>query len=190
MREQLFPYLDTDEQRAWERYGIICRKLMTFFENKKNVDPVDCTIKTFHRVLKNIDNGKIDQIPIFDKYFLEVAYYIFKESGREVTVSIEVLTPPQMPVTDPEYEEEENREREKKEQRLDCLDQCLKRLKENERELIIDFYKGSGTERKKIRKNLARKFNITRNALRIKANRLRDKLRECLYNCLGQQFAY
>lgn len=190
MFEKLFPYLDANEQHAWERYGIICRKLITFFETKIIVDPVDCTIKTFHRVLKNIDNDKINRTPIFDKYFLDVAYYIFKETSREAPKSIEILSPPQIPVTNPEDEEDEDQKRKETEQLLDYLDHCMKELQKNDQDLIIDFYKGVGKERIKIRKNLAKKLDMTINALRIRANRLRDKLRKCLYECLGQGYAY
>jgi len=188
MCEQLFPYLDANEQRAWERYGTICCKLITFFENKITVDPVDCLNKTFDRVVENISKGKIDQIPIEDNYFLKVAWYIFKESWRKAqnTESIEDLSEGKIPPTDTEEEEDENLERVKKEQRLECLDKCMKELPENLQKLIINFHKCSGAEGIRIRKKMAKKLKITGNALRIKANRIRAKLGICLDNCLAQ----
>jgi DNA-directed RNA polymerase specialized sigma24 family protein len=68
------------------------------------------------------------------------------------------------------------------ERSLDCLDDCLRQLKADDRELILEYYRG---ERVRIehRRELAVRLGVTANALSIRACRIRDRLEACVKAC-------
>lgn len=74
---------------------------------------------------------------------------------------------------------------EKKEKRLNCLEQCTDKLESVSRDIIIRYY--FGKERIKIenRRTLAESLKITVNALSIRACRIREKLEACVKKCVG-----
>jgi DNA-directed RNA polymerase specialized sigma24 family protein len=63
------------------------------------------------------------------------------------------------------------------EQRDRWLQRCLTEMTPADRELIVAYYAGIGRERIDGRARLAAKLGISENALRLRAQRLRDRLR-------------
>jgi DNA-directed RNA polymerase specialized sigma24 family protein len=66
---------------------------------------------------------------------------------------------------------------------LACLDDCLGRLAQNDRALILSYYAGEGPERIAGRRALAVRFGLSPNALMIRASRVRERLRACVAGC-------
>jgi DNA-directed RNA polymerase specialized sigma24 family protein len=60
------------------------------------------------------------------------------------------------------------------------LDDCLAKLKKEDRALILAYYAGDGASRIKTRQVLASKHGLSANALTIRASRLRERLRACV----------
>ena len=69
------------------------------------------------------------------------------------------------------------------EQALDCLSQCLDKLKPQERHLIVEYYRDAKRARINRRRDLARQLGISMNALAIRAWRLRASLERAVAVC-------
>ena len=70
-----------------------------------------------------------------------------------------------------------------RQQRLDCLDQCLGQLAADDRALILEYYRGVQRAKIEQRRELAARLGVTANALSIRAWRIRDKLETCVKAC-------
>jgi DNA-directed RNA polymerase specialized sigma24 family protein len=65
-----------------------------------------------------------------------------------------------------------------------CLEECIAKLNEEHRELVLRYYSADGREKIEQRKLLAEKLGIAPNALRIRAYRIRAALQKCLERCV------
>jgi hypothetical protein len=81
-----------------------------------------------------------------------------------------------IPDTEQELVERENR--------IKCLRSCIRRLSAEERSLLLAYHAPKG-RRAEERRRLAQQNGITLLALRVRANRLRFKLEECIKKCLA-----
>ena len=69
------------------------------------------------------------------------------------------------------------------EQGTRCLDECLENITETWRLLILEYDRGEGVEKKRIRQQLADELGISMNALRFRIFKIRRTLRECVMSC-------
>jgi len=67
---------------------------------------------------------------------------------------------------------------------LSCLRECLGKLKTADRSLALDYYSAEEEKQKVHRQKIAQAAGITMIALRVRANRLRARLEECVTGCL------
>jgi DNA-directed RNA polymerase specialized sigma24 family protein len=65
-----------------------------------------------------------------------------------------------------------------------CLTKCLGTLAERDRYIFVRYFEGEGRARIDARDKLAEELGLTANALRIKAHRLRKRMRLCIEKCL------
>ena len=70
------------------------------------------------------------------------------------------------------------------ETRLACLDRCLARLSDSNRDLIVRYYSSEKREKIDTRQRLADNLGVSPNALRNRAVRIRRKLEDCVTSCL------
>jgi DNA-directed RNA polymerase specialized sigma24 family protein len=119
-------------------------------------------------------------------YCYIVARFVFMEHLRETqkdgTLANELR---QQPHTDDLDSSGADDERRVKEQRLNCLEQCLSKLESLSREIIIRYYVGKARVKIEHRRALAEELGITTNALSVRACRIRDKLEACVRQCVG-----
>src|SRR5205807_10406233 len=73
------------------------------------------------------------------------------------------------------------------EQRLECLDGCVKNLPPSQLLLITQYHQGEGGAKIARRNELAARLNIPLNALRIRAYRIRGELETCISECVKRQ---
>jgi hypothetical protein len=77
-----------------------------------------------------------------------------------------------------------DRENAASDEKLGCLEKCLYALSGENRNIIVDYYKGERRKKIENRRRLADRLAIPQNALRNRAVRLRDKLEVCITRCL------
>lgn len=165
--------LDSNRERAGQKYEILRVRLVKFFEWRVCRFPDDLADETLDRIIRKFDTN--EQINDYLNYAYGVARLVYLENLKQQTKEQAVIL--NMPVSNvmPENKEDTN---------LDCLEICLQKLSEDNRMMILHYYRDDKQAKIDYRKKLAEKFEISTNALRIKTLRIRTKLEECVFNCL------
>lgn len=188
--DKLLNCLDGDERLAAEKYELIRRKLVVFFESRGCHSSEDCADISITRAARKILEGQTITTANVANYFLGIAGNVLQEYWREVKkmdspLTDELLMQPRYSV-DPEKNKQMAAERLRKEQKAECLERCLQSLSQANRQLIIQYYEGETDQKIKNRKKIAEQLGISSNALGIRALRIRDKLETCCKRCLEQ----
>lgn len=172
--EGLLARLDTDPAAAGEKYERLRRSLLKFFSWHQISEADSSVDETLDRIARRLDAGHhIDDVPVFA---YGVARMVRLERQRRSaafqTTSDELLFTQAAPAQ--YYEDTELRETELRDA---CLQRCLAELSPNDRDLIVTYYVGTGRERIEGRAQLAAALGLSDNALRHRAQRLRERLR-------------
>jgi DNA-directed RNA polymerase specialized sigma24 family protein len=182
----LLRQLDSDRERAGQRYELIRRKLMKFFEWRGCTTPDEYADRTIDRVARRIAEG--EEIRAGDPYlfFHGVALNVLREHWKGVQKAeiqpLDDLSPAKA-ATLGERESQQQRDRADREVRLGCLDGCVKDLPPQNLVLITEYHRDQGAAKIARRNQLAKELNIPLNALRIRAYRIRGELENCVSDC-------
>jgi DNA-directed RNA polymerase specialized sigma24 family protein len=173
--------LDADRERAGERYEELRRTLIRFFEWRGAPFPEEHADEALNRVARRLAEGV--EVRNVGAYCYEVARLLFLETtkgtgGRREPLDSLKSEPAAPDVADAAAEQE---------QRLACLEDCLRALPAESAELIKEYYRHEGRARIERRKALAKGLGLRRDALANRAQRLRDKLEHCVSVCLGKR---
>jgi DNA-directed RNA polymerase specialized sigma24 family protein len=167
--DRLLNWLHPDCNLAGEKYEVVRRGLIQFFERRGCIDPDQLADETIDRVIKKlpeiVDQYKGEQA----KYFYGVARYVYMESIRP-----DPVIPPVIEPEDPVIQEKKDR----------CRQRCLDKLPDEDRRLITNYYLIEKKEKIEHRRKLAIQYGLTSNALAVKAFRIRSALNRCLEECL------
>lgn len=172
--DELLAWLDRDRQRAGRKYEEIRSALVRIFVCQGCAAPEDLADKTIDRVI-----GKVPEIaPTYvgnpALYFSAVARFIlieYKQRNAEASLTIDPAENAEEEDIEPEYE---------------CLDKCLQKLTSKNRDLILGYYQGEGQAKIDNRRELAERLGLSLNALRVRADRIRASLEECVNRCLDK----
>jgi len=174
--EKLLNSFSPKRDEAAEQYEWMRRRLVRFFE-WRGVDAADeHADETMNRVARRIDEGQtIDNLK---SYFYGVARMVYLEALRDrehAPMALDEAIHDLREVITQEMELDP---------RVVCLDRCLESLPPQNRYLIVNFYEEEKRAKIELRQELADKFHISINALRIRAHRIRVNLEECITTCL------
>jgi DNA-directed RNA polymerase specialized sigma24 family protein len=178
--DALLAILDSDRDRAGEKYEEIRLKLTKYFEWEGCVFAEEQADETINRVARAVQQGK--DIVDLRAYFFGVARMIHFESLRNQEKQRRVLAelsaaPALAVIVDGNPSETA----------LGCLERCLETLPGEARDLITAYYQGDQVAKIRNRRDLARALGLASNALRNRALRLRAKLETCLVKCMKQR---
>jgi len=173
--QKLLDWLGSDLQQAIEKYEAIRRGLVELFDNWHCLDADDLADETINRVLSKVEK-------IAPNYYGDPARYFF---GTAKKVRFEYNRRPRpLPLTLDVPTQKSEQEVQEKERLHACLDKCLNLLAADDKELILDYYRGERNAKIKSRKSLGEKAGVSSNALRVKVFRLRSTLEECVSKCV------
>ncbi|HXO18827.1 MAG TPA: hypothetical protein VOA87_02755 [Thermoanaerobaculia bacterium] len=174
--EALLARLDSDRERAGERYETIRRRLVRLFEWRGCERPEELADETINRVARRMSEGT--EIRATDPlgYFFGVAHRVYKEVLRARQKERERVASGGLAQASETAADEEL------DGRLSCIRLCLDRLEANQRRLILQYHQGD--DRIRNRQGLSRELGIPLNALRIRAYRVRRQLVSCVEECL------
>ncbi|PYS92545.1 MAG: hypothetical protein DMF64_08625 [Acidobacteria bacterium] len=180
---KLLAYLDRDRERAGEKYEDLRRTLIKFFEWRGAPFPEDHTDETLNRVARKLDEGV--EIKNLGGYCYEVARLVCLEvrkgnDSRNDPLDTNQQNTASANTTDLALE---------RELLLNCLEACMNRLPAESRALIVEYYQDEKRNRIERRKVLAEALGLRREALANRAQRLRDKLEQCVTNCFNKKIA-
>lgn len=173
--ERLLNWLHSDPEEAGREYERIRALLIRKFQLHDCSSADRLADATIDRVAKTLTPEMIENwVGKKDKKFFRVAYYILLEDKKR----LEVELPDDFNVPNPDKDEDP-------EPKSRCLEECLKTLSPDRRELINGYYQGTKAEKINNRGDLARKLDLPLTALRVRSLRIRKDLKCCIQKCLA-----
>ncbi|MFY9554259.1 MAG: hypothetical protein WAV20_02955 [Blastocatellia bacterium] len=170
--DKFLTWLNPDREQAGAKYEDIRRRLIKIFACRGCPSCEDLADETINRVIRRMQE-------IADSYTGDPALYFY---GVARNVHLEYVkkgpTPLPTPLPDPP---------EQKEKEYACLEQCMKVLTMENRQLVLEYYKEEKQAKIVHRRELAVRLGIALNALRIRAHRIRASLQGCVENCVKQE---
>ena len=178
--ESLINLLDTNSNGPpGAGYQLVRIKLIKYYEWQKCVAAEELTDEAIDRVARKVAEGQ--QIENLMGFFYGVARLVLKEYERAQLKHQRVVA------TLPRSTEEVDYDDEAPIPRLECGKKCLKELSDTDRNLIVAYCQPDGRPKKERRQDLAAKLGIKRENLRLKAFRVREKLDNCVADCLNKE---
>lgn len=169
--------LDSDRNLAGEKYEQIRLKLERYFLWRQTTDPDIDADETINRVARRMLEG--ENIYNLNAYIHGVARIVAFESLKIKRRTEELDKASGIMVAPVQYKDDEEVAG-----RQTCFDRCLGYLTDEDREIVVEYYQFEKGKKIANRKNLAARFSMTVNALRIKAHRKRVNLEACVKECM------
>lgn len=172
--------LDQNQEQAAEKYVALRSRLEKFFEWRDCENTEELTDIVFDRVIKKITEG--EKIENAEAFCVSVAKFVLLENRREVLQNKEFDENSRKSAFDMDHYESSEID-ELRHKQFKCLDECLAKLPDDKRKLIIEYF---DTDEKTLipkRQRLAKKVGINLNSLRIRVSRLKTKLENCTREC-------
>ncbi len=179
--EKLLDWLDADREVAGMKYKTFHLRLIRIFVSRGCIDAETLADEVMNRVAVRIEKV-VETYEDPARCFQGFAERVYLEWLRDPKRS-EVEPAPPILLDEGEQKEAE---REECEQEDECLTRCMGELRAADNELFRRYFQGEKRARINVRKKLAEEYRLTANALRIKAHRLRRRLRRCLNACLDE----
>jgi RNA polymerase sigma factor (sigma-70 family) len=175
--DRLLAAFDSDLEEAGNKYLLMRRNLVRYFEGRGFPFAEDHADEAVNRVAKRLCEG--EDVRNLNSYAYGVARLllleIVKERAKEDN-ALKELPSLRLIENDPTAIDEDQ-------QRLECLTHCLEQLPADGRQLIVAYYEGDSRSRIVNRRRLTESLGIPNQALRSRAVRLREKLEGCLSIC-------
>ena len=185
--DRLLAWLDDGEDSEGEKYLEMRRRLVAYFDRRNRPAADELADDTLNRIGRTLEQeGEIATRPPA-RYCYVIARFVLLEDIRRERRHVQLderrtPTSRRWNVT----AIDSGSRFDVREQRLDCLDRCLRMLKPAQRELIVEYYRDSRRDKIERRRRLAKRLDITMNALGIRACRIRDTLMTCVQACLPE----
>jgi DNA-directed RNA polymerase specialized sigma24 family protein len=184
--QRLLTWLDEGANSDGQKYLEMRRRLAAYFDRKNCPMPDELADETLNRVARRLEEEGAIEGDAPARYCYIVARFVFMEHLRETQKDDTLVNDlRQQRQADTLFASEADNEQRIKEQRLNCLEQCLSRLESVSREIIARYYVGKARVKIEHRRVMAEELGITMNALSIRTCRIRDKLEACVRECIG-----
>lgn len=171
-------WLHQDRNKAGDMYEKIRSGLIKRFQQLGCSEPEELTNRTFDRVAKKLPKIITEYKGEREPYFFSIAFYIYKEHlRRPIVMSLTTIDFPHPNTTSAE-------ELSNKELLDSCLKHCLEQLHPNHREMIKEYYRGERKDKIESRQRLAEQLGIKLSNLRLRAQRTRTALKNCILDCM------
>jgi DNA-directed RNA polymerase specialized sigma24 family protein len=183
---QFLNWLDEGVDSNGERYIEMRRRLARYFDRRNCSSPDDLADETLNRVARKLEEkGEIVGASP-PHYCYIVAKFVFLEFGRRFEhnqASLDDNPGTSRVMAGLAVPSRLDEDALSKERLFDCLERCLRKLQPEDRELILDYYRGEQRAKIEQRSKLAVRLGLSMNALSIRACRLRSKLEICVRAC-------
>jgi DNA-directed RNA polymerase specialized sigma24 family protein len=177
---KLLAELDPDPETAGGKYEELRLQLIRFFEWRGALFQEELADETLNRLARKIGEGEEIEKNVL-AFSLGIARFVFLESlKRPENKRVEMKGLANIAARPERWEEGDDLW-------VVCLRECMRRVSEENRELIIEYYQDEGRAKINERKMLAARLGISLNALFSRARRTRDKLEECARRCVKKK---
>ena len=164
--ERLLDLFGGDSAAKASGFARLRERLVSFFRWKGGRAPEDLADEVLGRIARKLEAGERIDDP--RAYALGVARLVFLETVKSEVREREALAEAPAAVEEPPEEV------------LAVLERCLAGMPPEEAAMIRRYLDGSGQARIDARAALAKELNLSLNALRIRAHRLRERLETCV----------
>jgi DNA-directed RNA polymerase specialized sigma24 family protein len=174
--ERLLARLDADAGRAAEAYEALRVALTRFFDWRGAAFPDECADEALNRLARRLDEG-VD-VADLRGFALGIARLVLLERARSPQARQDPLDEQAVgaaPVSAADHAPRLH----------DCLDRCLASLTPDSRALILEYYQDHRRQKIDRRAALATRLGLSANALRSRAQRVRDRLEHCVRRCVA-----
>jgi DNA-directed RNA polymerase specialized sigma24 family protein len=174
--ESFLSYLDNDRDAAGEKYEQIRRTLVTFFRCNGCWNAEDHVDETIDRVIRRLGEIEVRNLMPFLR---GVARHVVSEIHKKrKTVALSDVPEPRMIRESDEAEERDT------DQRLRCLECCVRLLNEKDRDLVMRWFLYDKGQKIEDKRQLAEARGVSLATLRVQAFRIRRRLEELVRECL------
>ncbi len=171
--EYLLAWLDPEEDNAALKYEHIRLSLIRILTNRGCYEADIVADETMIFVTKKAREVAPEYVGDPALYFFGVCKFKHKEWLRKRSRPV---PPPPEPAPDIEQE-------------CACVEECMAKLSSGDHDLFRRYHEKERREKINERSQLAEELGIGLNALRIRAHRIKSKLRSCVDDCLKQALA-
>lgn len=178
--DEILAWLNPNRDLAGSIYVKLRHDLARIFAWNRCPDPEGLTDEVFDRVARKVHDLRHTFVGDPRLYFYGVARNLVKEIPKKIKtqVSLQDTELASNPLIEIQEETAALRE--------ECLRNCLQKLSEEKRELILAYYARDKQAKIDHRTEMARRMGISVEALRVKAFRIRATLEECIERCLDR----
>jgi DNA-directed RNA polymerase specialized sigma24 family protein len=178
----LLEWLDDGVDSQGEKYLEMRRRLVAYFDRRDRLAADELADETLNRVGRTLERTGAVAINPPARYCYVIARFVLLEDirrgRRHVGLDEPRIQPAlQTPATAIVDDDDEFAIREQRLERLEC---CLRALRPDQHELVIEYYREARRQRIERRRELANRLGITMNALSIRVCRIRDALMACM----------
>lgn len=174
--EEILVWLNPDREVAGAMYVQLRHDLAKLFMWGRCADPEGLTDEAFDRVAKKVHDVR----PTYEGdprlYFRAVANNLIKENFRKIKT--------QVSLEDVDLQQQATGTKEETARLEECLQSCLQELSTEKRELILAYYAKEKQAKIDHRSELAQRFGISQETLRVRVYRIRVSLEEGIERCL------
>jgi len=168
-----------DPQSAGERFEVLRRKLVFYFEARRCDDPEELAHVTLEILMRK--HGEHVEVQDLMRYSYGVARNVHYEHLRKKRAEMKYVSQQEHR---PHAGAADEGAAARKERRLRCLEECVAGLSPQDRSLLTDYFKGRGRGRQESRRRIAEQLNISREALTRRIFHLKRRLKNCIDKCL------
>jgi DNA-directed RNA polymerase specialized sigma24 family protein len=170
---RLLEWLATGTGSPGEQYVDVRRRLVAYFERRNRPAAEDLADETLSRIGRTLEQGGVIRTKPPIRYGYVVAKFVLLEDLRRDRRSVEFDEERTAGITSDDSSSG-------REQRLECLDRCLRALPADQRELVVEYYREAHPHRIDHRRRMAERLGISKNALAVRAFRIREALMACV----------
>jgi RNA polymerase sigma factor (sigma-70 family) len=178
--EEILAWLNPDRDVAGTMYVQLREDLAKLFVWGRCADPEGLTDEVFDRVAKKVHVVRPAYVGDPRLYFLAVANNLIKENFRKIKThaSLDEIDLSRQITTESNEQEADI---------ADCLDSCLQKLSSDQRELVMEYYAKEKQSKIDHRSELAKRFGLSVETLRVRVFRIRASLEQCIGRCLERK---
>jgi DNA-directed RNA polymerase specialized sigma24 family protein len=180
--DRLLAWLDDGTDSHGERYLEMRHRLVLYFDRRNRPAAEELADETLNRVARTLGQSGVIETKPPARYCYVIARFVLLEDLRRERLHVG-LDETRASLDVGASLAEKGKDIALREERLDCLDRCLARLKPEQRTLIVDYYRDMRRQKIERRRELANRLGISMNALAIRACRIREALLTCLEGC-------
>ena len=176
--DEILAWFNPDREMAARMYVQLRHDLAKTFLWRRCSDPEGMTDEVFDRVAKKVRDVRPTYKGDPRLYFRAVANNLVKENFKKVKT--------QIALEDVDLTKQLSSEADAENAAIEeCLQSCLQALSADKRELILGYYAKEKQAKINHRRELAQRFGITVETLRVRTHRICLSLEQCIGRCLG-----